>query len=118
VDPVPDPLLRKSGSAGNRTRTSRSVARNDFYANPFDICLYLTFTSQYFLSIFYVDEIQFSSIPILGHFLPRFAAVPFKSYWNPIALFVLRVFSMDLQSLELGQKFIALSNVERERSIA
>jgi hypothetical protein len=29
VDPVPDPLLlRKSGSAGNRTRPSRSVARN------------------------------------------------------------------------------------------
>jgi hypothetical protein len=29
VDPVPDPLiLRKSGSAGNRTRTSGSVARN------------------------------------------------------------------------------------------
>jgi hypothetical protein len=29
VDPVPDPLLlRKSGSVGNRTRTSRSVARN------------------------------------------------------------------------------------------
>jgi hypothetical protein len=29
VDPVPDPLLlRKSGSAGNRTRTSESVARN------------------------------------------------------------------------------------------
>jgi hypothetical protein len=28
-DPVPDPLfLRKSGSAGNRTRTSRSAARN------------------------------------------------------------------------------------------
>jgi hypothetical protein len=28
-DPVPDPLLlRKSGSAGNRTRTSGSVARN------------------------------------------------------------------------------------------
>jgi hypothetical protein len=28
VDPVPDPLLlRKSGSAGNRTRTSGSVAR-------------------------------------------------------------------------------------------
>jgi hypothetical protein len=27
VDPVPDPLLlRKSGSAGNRTMTSRSVA--------------------------------------------------------------------------------------------
>jgi hypothetical protein len=29
VDPVPDLLLlRKSGSAGNRTRTSESVARN------------------------------------------------------------------------------------------
>jgi hypothetical protein len=29
VDPVPDPLLlRKTGSAGNRTRTSGSVARN------------------------------------------------------------------------------------------
>jgi hypothetical protein len=29
VDPVPDPLvLRKPGSAGNRTRTSGSVARN------------------------------------------------------------------------------------------
>jgi hypothetical protein len=29
VDPVPDPLLlRKSGSAGNRNRTSGSVARN------------------------------------------------------------------------------------------
>jgi hypothetical protein len=28
VDPVPDPLLRKFGSAGNRTRTSGSVARN------------------------------------------------------------------------------------------
>jgi hypothetical protein len=29
VDPVPDPLLlRNSGSAGNRTRTSGSVARN------------------------------------------------------------------------------------------
>jgi hypothetical protein len=29
VDPVPDPLLlRKSGSAGNRTRASESVAKN------------------------------------------------------------------------------------------
>jgi hypothetical protein len=28
VDPVPDPLLRKSGSAGNLTRSSGSVARN------------------------------------------------------------------------------------------
>jgi hypothetical protein len=32
VDPVPDPLLlRKSGSAGNRTGTSGSVARNSDY---------------------------------------------------------------------------------------
>jgi hypothetical protein len=28
VDPVPDPLLRKSHSARNRTRTSGSIARN------------------------------------------------------------------------------------------
>jgi hypothetical protein len=28
VDCVPDPLLRKSGSVGNRTRTSGSVDRN------------------------------------------------------------------------------------------
>jgi hypothetical protein len=28
VDPITDSLLRKSGSAGNRTRTSGSVARN------------------------------------------------------------------------------------------
>jgi hypothetical protein len=29
MDPVPDPLLlRQSGSAGNRTRTSGSIARN------------------------------------------------------------------------------------------
>jgi hypothetical protein len=28
VDPVPDPLLRKSGSAGNRTQTFGSVPRN------------------------------------------------------------------------------------------
>jgi hypothetical protein len=32
VDPVPDPkLFRKSGSAGNRTRASRSVARNSYH---------------------------------------------------------------------------------------
>jgi hypothetical protein len=36
VDPVPDPLLlRKSGSAGNRTRTSGSVARNSDVNLPF-----------------------------------------------------------------------------------
>jgi hypothetical protein len=46
VDPVPDPaLLRKSGSAGNQTLTSGSVARNsDHYTieaviNIFSYCL-------------------------------------------------------------------------------
>jgi hypothetical protein len=35
VDPVPDPLLlRKSGSAGNRTRTSGSAARNSDHYTP------------------------------------------------------------------------------------
>jgi hypothetical protein len=37
VDPVPDPLLLiKSGSAGNRTRTSGSVARNSDRADCLD----------------------------------------------------------------------------------
>jgi hypothetical protein len=31
VDPVPDPLLFFSGSAGNRTRVSESVAKNSDY---------------------------------------------------------------------------------------
>jgi hypothetical protein len=32
MDPVPDPLLlRKSGSAGNRTQTSASASRNSDY---------------------------------------------------------------------------------------
>jgi hypothetical protein len=30
ADPVPDPLLRKYGSAGNRTRTAGSAARNSW----------------------------------------------------------------------------------------
>jgi hypothetical protein len=47
VDPVPDPiLLRKSGSAGNRTRTSGSVARNsDYYTTEGDS---FTFTLLFF----------------------------------------------------------------------
>jgi hypothetical protein len=37
VDPVPDPLLlRKSGSVGNRTRTSGSVARNSDHVSQFE----------------------------------------------------------------------------------
>jgi hypothetical protein len=40
VDPVPDPLLlRKSGSAGNLTRTSGFIARNsDLYTTEAVIC--------------------------------------------------------------------------------
>jgi hypothetical protein len=38
VDLVPDPLLlRKSGSAWNRTRTSGSVARNRYACNSEDV---------------------------------------------------------------------------------
>jgi hypothetical protein len=40
VDPVPDPLiLTKSGSAGNRTRTTGPAARNlplDYWLNKFN----------------------------------------------------------------------------------
>jgi hypothetical protein len=39
VDPVPDLLLlRKSGSAGNRTRTSGSVARNSDHQTTEAVC--------------------------------------------------------------------------------
>jgi hypothetical protein len=31
VDPVPDPPLRKSGSDGNKTRASGSVAKNTYH---------------------------------------------------------------------------------------
>jgi hypothetical protein len=31
MDPIPDPLLRKSGSTGKLTRTSVSVARNSYH---------------------------------------------------------------------------------------
>jgi hypothetical protein len=42
VDPVPDPLLlRKSGSAGNRTRTSGSVARNSDHQTTEAVVLFL-----------------------------------------------------------------------------
>jgi hypothetical protein len=40
VDPVPDLLLRKSGSAWNRTRTSRSVARK-FYHETTEVVIIL-----------------------------------------------------------------------------
>jgi hypothetical protein len=57
VDTVPDPLLlRKSGSAGNRTRTSGSVARNsDHYIteavnnNEYCVCLCYVYTDLFAL---------------------------------------------------------------------
>jgi hypothetical protein len=40
VDPVPDPLLlRKSGSAGNRTQTSGSVATGGPYSSNSVLCV-------------------------------------------------------------------------------
>jgi hypothetical protein len=49
VDPVPDPLLfRKSDSAGNRTRTSGSVARNsDHYTTKAVILSNLSFINHH-----------------------------------------------------------------------
>jgi hypothetical protein len=42
VDPVPDPLLlRKSRSAGNRTRTSGSVAKNSDHQTTEAVCYYI-----------------------------------------------------------------------------
>jgi hypothetical protein len=42
VDPVPDPPpLRISGSAGNRTRTSGSVARNSYHETTEAVCIFL-----------------------------------------------------------------------------
>jgi hypothetical protein len=44
VDPVPDPLLfRKSDSAGNRTRTSRSVAKNSDQQTTEEVRLLLSY---------------------------------------------------------------------------
>jgi hypothetical protein len=52
VDPVPDPLLlRKCCSAGNRTRTSGSVARNSDVVSvkdPYDRILCFLDSSRYF----------------------------------------------------------------------
>jgi hypothetical protein len=48
VDPVPDPiLLRKSGSVGNRTRTSGSIARNsDKYTTERSTFVYITYINS------------------------------------------------------------------------
>jgi hypothetical protein len=43
VDPAPDQiLLRKSGSAGNRSRTSGSVARNAYYKTTEAVLKHIT----------------------------------------------------------------------------
>jgi hypothetical protein len=52
VDPVPDPLLlRKSGSAGNRTRASGSVAKNSDHQTTEAITVY-----------FYVKQIRYEDV--------------------------------------------------------
>jgi hypothetical protein len=54
VDPVPDPLLlRKSGSAGNRTWTSGSVARNSDHQTT-EAIKWWTHHTNYNMSIRYV----------------------------------------------------------------
>jgi hypothetical protein len=50
VDPVPDPLfLRKSGSAGNRNRTSGSVARNSDYKTIEAVAMGTINSKMYFI---------------------------------------------------------------------
>jgi hypothetical protein len=53
VDPIPDPLLlRKSGSAGNRTRTSGPVARNsDHWTTEAVVCGHARDNSEHVLEL-------------------------------------------------------------------
>jgi hypothetical protein len=57
VDPVPDPLLRKSCSAGNRTRTSGSVVRNSDHQTKQRCNLKTCFTWQ---KIIFNSSVHFS----------------------------------------------------------
>jgi hypothetical protein len=67
VDPVPDPLLlRKSGSAGNRNRTSGSVARNYDHKT----------TQAVYNAELYSEGVQFEFWPINWLSWPRFCSVP------------------------------------------
>jgi hypothetical protein len=67
VEPVPDPLLlRKCGSAGNRTRTSGSVARN--FDHPLDHrgglscpCAYIT--NHYAMKTYMMEWMCRSTFP-------------------------------------------------------
>jgi hypothetical protein len=64
VDPVPDPLLlRKSGSAGNRTRTSGLAARKSDHwyntrtnsgINVVCVCMYVFVLYKYYVLCIYV----------------------------------------------------------------
>jgi hypothetical protein len=74
MDPVPDPLLlRKSGSAGNRTRASVSVARNSDHQ-----------TTETVLR-------QYTLPPSLGPNVLNLSLVP----WCTISTFRLTIFQSD-----------------------
>jgi hypothetical protein len=66
VNPVPDPLLlRKSGSLGNLTRTSGSVARNsDHYTTEAVICYTEGFENNNFsfVFIFFANYCSFETL--------------------------------------------------------
>jgi hypothetical protein len=85
VDPVPDPLvLRKSGSDGNRTRTSGSVARNSDHWTTEAVFFLLT---NYQVpggpqSKELVHFVQFASLEIES--LEPTAPVDFRSHTNSL----------------------------------
>jgi hypothetical protein len=74
VDPVPDSLfLRKSGSAGNRTRTSGSVDRNSDHYNT-DAVLQIPYNWKYFRGIDESDRmfhLYWDSNEVLPEFKPK-----------------------------------------------
>jgi hypothetical protein len=72
VDPVPDPLLlRKSDSAGNRTRTSGSVARNSDHWNTkavfFTPCFYINVISINITKLYAVLHADCITIYVFNH---------------------------------------------------
>jgi hypothetical protein len=53
VNPVPDPLLlRKSGSAGSRTRTSGSVARNSDHKTTKAVSLFILIFNKCLVNVY------------------------------------------------------------------
>jgi hypothetical protein len=84
VDPVPySQLLGKSGSAGNRTRTSRSVARNSDYWIPLLLFDHKLTDRAHSSSVSYSVQ-----IPPLTRQLGRNQM--FHSVWTRTAVFFLR----------------------------